>query len=221
MRFQERAYGQQEQLVPRRSLIQRAAGIGQRNRPRAGADRDLVPGGALRDLIGRQVAVQQAGVKQLAQDGQALVIPPAQRFHVAALHALLVELVAQFDQHRGQLGGVDRLEDVLGHPHAHRLTRVFEIVKARENNKLGSREGLLEPPAQLQPVHKGHFDVGQHHIGTKLFGQLKGHFTVVRLADQIKAKAVPVDFAADAGADLFLIIGQQDTIAVHPIPPFG
>ena len=166
MLLQKRAHGQQKQLIACGRFIQGAAArIGQRHGPWAGAERDLVPGGAQCDLAGRKVSVEQAGIKQLAQHGQALVIPAAQGLHIAPLHALLVELAAQLVQHCGQLRGVDGLEDVFGYPHADRLAGVLKVVKAGENHELGCREELLEPPAQLQPIHERHFDIGEHDVG--------------------------------------------------------
>ena len=75
--------------------------------------------------------------------------------------------------------------------------------------------------AQLQPVHKGHFDVGEHHVGVELLRQLQGLLPVARLPHQDKPQAGPVDLTADAHPDLLLVVGQQNPVFLHmeaPLP---
>ena len=183
--------------------------------PQAGAQLNLIPGGPVLDLLGRQLSPQQAGVEQLPEDGQALLIPAAEGLHIPPLQPLAVQLFPQAGQHLGQLGGVDGFQDILRHPHAHRLPGVLKVVKAGKNHQPRPGQGLAQAAAQLQPVHEGHFYVGEHHIGPQLLGQLQGLLPVARLPHQREAQGAPVDFQADAGADLLLIVRQQDAVLLH------
>lgn len=181
---------------------------------------DLIPGRTVLDLVGPDLAVQQTGVEQLPENRQALLIAAADGLHVPPLQPLFIQLILQLVQHAHQLRGVDGLQDVLGHIHADGLAGILKVIKTGEHHQLGRRQGLFQMAAQLQAVHKGHLDVSEHHIGPELFSQLQGLRPILRLSHQFKAQTGPVDLAADAHSDLFLIVGQQYTVRFHGCPSF-
>ena len=212
--------GEQQQLIPLLGALLRAAHPDQGRRPGTIRHVQFIPGGTVRHLVRANPSVQQAGVEQLPEYGQALLVPAAEGLHVPALHALLVQLLPQAGEYLPHLRGVDGLHDVLRNPHAHRLPGVLKVVKAGEHHQLGRRQGLAQPAAQLQAVHKGHLDVGQDHVGLELLGELQGLRPVLRLSHQGKAQAGPINFPADSGADLLLVVSQQHTVGLHGSSPF-
>ena len=212
--FQKGLDGQQQQLVPL-PLVPRAVHMDQGGGPEALGQVDLIPGRPVLDLLRAELAAEKPGVEQLPQHRQALLVPSAQGLHVPPLQPLAVQLLPELLQHLPELRGVDGLQDILGHPHAHRLTGVFKVIEAGEDYQPGSGQGDPQPPAKLQAVQEGHLDVGEHHVGPELLRQLQGLLAVGRLSHQGKAQGGPVDFPADARADLLLVVGQQDPVFLH------
>ena len=189
--------------------------MGEGRRPGAPAQVQVQPGRPVVDLPGRDASLQQVGIKQLPQDRQALLIAAAQDLQVLALGPLGIQLVPQLAQYLGQFGGVDGLEDILRHVHADGLLGIFKVVKAGEHHELGGRQPLGQDAAQLQAVHEGHLDIGEHHVGPELLGQLQRVLAVFRLPHQGEAQSRPVHFPADAHPDILLVVHQEHTIGVH------
>ena len=213
------AHRQKQQLVPLGALA-RGGQVHPHHRrgPGAGGQFQFVAGGPLAQLVRGDAPVQQAGEEQLPQHRQALLVAAAQSLHVPPLLALGLQLGAQARQHFLQFPGVHRLHDVFRDAHAHRLTGVFKVVKAGKHHQL--RRGQLppQPAAELQPVHEGHLDVGEHHVQADLLRQFQRLGAVFRLARQNEPLRRPVDLAADALADLRLVVCQKDPILFHPAP---
>ena len=110
MLLKEGAHRQQQQLIPlRRAARLRRVHLHQGSGPGPLRKLNFIAGGPLPNLLRPNLPVQQAGIEQLPQHGQALLIPPAQGLHIPPLHALLVQLLPQPGQHLCQLGGVDGL----------------------------------------------------------------------------------------------------------------
>ena len=118
-------------------------------------------------------------------------------------------------QNAGQLLGIDGLENVFRHIHLQRLLDVVKGIEAGKHHEFGGGQPLGQDAAQLQPVHKGHFDIGENQIGAQAFRQLQGVLSVGRLPYQRKAQLVPFHFLADADPDILLVIHQQHPIQLH------
>ena len=98
-------------------------------------------------LARRNTAVQQTGIEKLLQNGQALRVLGAKKLHILALGTLPVQLILQPAQYGGELGGIDRLENVFRHIHLNGLLGVLEVVKAGEHDKLGCWQLLRQNTA--------------------------------------------------------------------------
>ena len=100
----------------------------------------------------------------LPQQGQTVLVGLGKLADVPALLDLLVQYLPYPVQNGGELGGVHRLEDILHYIELDGLLGILKLVKTGENDEfqIGLAPGELR--TQLQPVHKGHLDVGEDHI---------------------------------------------------------
>ncbi|MNC08202.1 hypothetical protein D3C75_557820 [compost metagenome] len=82
-----------------------------------------------------------------------------------------------------QLRPAYRLEQVLLHTIGHTLAGILEIPVAGNHHNLDFAVHSGEPPAQLQPVHPGHPDIGKQIIGLILLHESQRFLTVRCQAD--------------------------------------
>ena len=164
-------------------------------------------------------SVQQVGVEQLPQHRQIFHITAAKQLHVPPFRTLPVQLCLQPPQYGGQLIGIDGLENVLRYIPPNGLLGILKIVKAGKNHKFRDRQKLCQAAAELQSIHKRHFDVGKDHIGKDLLRQFQRIPPVGGFSRQRKAKALPVHFPADTLADILFIVHQQHTVQLHSSAP--
>ena len=112
-------------------------------------------------------------------------------------------LVSDSGRSRGTLS--QRRQQAL---HAHRLDQIVDrmdlerrdrmlVIRGRENQHRRHRQ-LEQMPRQLDAVHVGHVDVGQHEVGRRRTEQRQRLATAARLADDAQrddARAVVEQFA--------------------------
>ncbi len=153
--------------------------------------------------------------KFLPQQRQALSVYLRELGNVPPLGEFFVQQVPHPAQNVRELFGVYRFEYIFHHIELDGLLRVFKLVKSGEYDQLqiGLASGQLCP--QLQPVHEGHFDVGEHHIQVQRFRFLKGVSAVLRVGHDLKAHCFPVYLMGDALPDLGLIVHDHDFIEAH------
>ena len=164
-------------------------------------------------------SAQQIGIEQLLQNRQILRVADAESLRIPSLLTLPVQLCLQPPQYGGQLIGIDGLENVLRYIPPNGLLGILKIVKAGKNHKFGDWQKLRQAAAELQSIHKRHFDVGKDHIGKDLLRQFQRIPPVGGFSRQRKAKALPVHLPADTLADIFLIVHQQHTVQLHSSAP--
>ncbi len=191
---------------------------GQGHRPGIPCKVQLQPGSPLLCLLRGDPPLQQLGVEELPQHRQALLVPAAQELQVLPLGALGVQPLPEPFQHGGKLRGADGLQDVLKDVHLDGLLGVLKIIKAGKDHKPGRRQPPGEDAAKLQPVQKGHFNVGEDHVGGEGLGQLQGLLAVFGLPHQGEAQALPVHLPADSHPDVLLVVHQQHPVPFHNLP---
>src|SRR5690606_13607468 len=65
------------------------------------------------------------------------------------------------------------------------------------------------PPGGGQPVHPGHLDVHEYHVGPQVCGEGHGGSAVTRLADHLDVRLRPEN-DPEPGPDQVLVVGEED-----------
>lgn len=172
------------------------------------------------DLLRRHGGPEQLVEELLPQEGQAALIGLVEPVDVAPLLDLLIQGVFDPAEDVAELGCVHRLEDILHHVELDGLLGKLKLVEAGKDDEPhpGLPPGQLGP--QLQPVHKGHLDVGEHHVQIQVLRLFQGVPPVFRVGDDLEPQGVPVDFSGDALADLRFVVHHHDVIETHGCLPW-
>ena len=78
--------------------------------------------------------------------------------------AFRIELLLQGDEDGAQLVRGDRLQQKIAHLELHRFLGVLELIVTGEEDRFRPGMFLGNCAGELETIHKGHADVGQHHI---------------------------------------------------------
>lgn len=134
----------------------------------------------------------------------------AEAVQVVLLFGLALDLFLDFAQyvHQGVFG--HRFQQVALHPQVDGLAGVVEIVVPRQDDDFHVGEFPQHDLAQFQPVHKGHPDVGDQHVGLDLAQQGQRHLAVPGFARKLIPHLVPQHGVAQCFPDGALILNQKD-----------
>ena len=97
-----------------------------------------------------------------------------------------------------------------------RFLGVAKFVVAAEDEDLGLRPARPHDPAEFQPVHERHLDVGDEDIRQFAFDERKRQFTVGRFATKVQTGARPVDAVANPFPGDNFILDEKDLVHRQP-----
>lgn len=145
----------------------------------------------------------------------------AEPFEVVFLLGLALDLLLDLGEHLGQGTLGHRLQQIPLHPQIDGLAGIVEVVISRQDDDLGVGEFLQHQLAQLQPVHEGHPDVGNQHIGLHLPQQGQRHLAVPGLPHELVPHLIPGHRVPQGFPDRALVLYQKDPqhSVSFPLPP--
>ena len=138
---------------------------------------------------------------------------------VVLLLGLVLDLLLHLGEHLGQRALGHRLQKIPLHPQVDGLAGVVEVVVPRQNDDLGAGELLEHQFAQFQPVHEGHADVGEQHVGLHLPQQGQRHLAVAGLPHELVPHLVPGHGIPQCFPNGTLILNQKDPQHSASFPP--
>ena len=139
---------------------------------------DIQLSGGLVDLLDRELAGDDALEKHPAGILLILLGFPVKLGQIAPVRPLALDFLLELRQHpqQGVLG--DRLEEVAVHADMNGLPGVLKVVVSGYDNDFHLRKLPADQFAESQPVHKGHPDIRDEHIGPGLPDKGQGHLPV-------------------------------------------
>ncbi len=157
-------------------------------------------------------ASDQAHEEFFAQQRQVIFHLAAELLEIGPFAFLLI----QRDRYPGkdvlQVLYADWFEQVFRHPQLNSRLGVLKIVIPADQDDFHPGHVLADDLAQLQAVHKGHFDIGDEHVRLERFDLRQGNFAVRGFAAKCEPCCLPVDVIADAVAGRDLIFNEKDFI---------
>ena len=109
----------------------------------------------------------------------------------------------------GQVALGSLLEDIPGGAGAEQVAGPSRVALHRQDHDRGRGSPLAEILDIARRLGARHLQVENQHVGPAVAGQLGGRRRVVRLADHPQI-ALPLEHAAQTGADHVVIVGQND-----------
>ena len=108
----------------------------------------------------------------------------------------------------GQLALGRLLEHVAGGAGAEQVARLARVALHRQDDDRGGGSALAQALDVSRGLGSGHLQVEHQHVGPAISDQLGGGRRVVGLADHPQV-GLPLEHAAQAGADHVVIVGQD------------